>query len=1026
MPLNPSQETAVNTCEGFQLILAGPGSGKTRVITEKILHLLDKGIPANQILALTFSDKAASEMSNRIEAQRPHLDLAIHTFHSFCLDILKENVLASGMSVSGGIISRTTQLVWGLRNIDAFGFEHIQVGNNSAEIVRAVIDGISAFRDELITPAALAEYLERKKGAEVPDGEREYLGLLEDLLKVYRAYEQYKRDGTLIDFDDMIHGAVELLKTNATVRAAYRNRFRYILVDEFQDTNFAQLELIKSLAGDHLCVVGDDDQTIYRFRGAYLTNIRDFREWAQKHAEVLLDRNYRNPPAVLALALRLMAAAPDRQQKDLRTEKPEGEPVTVAACGNEEGEAEYVAAAIGRLAGTTSLPHGEAAERTLEYRDFAVLCRSKKDGAKFQAALRRHGIPSEYQADVDFLRLPVIRDMVAYLQVADNPLVTGVALNRIMKVCSVPETVVQKINAAAGKRARPGSGRSDPEPGNDFVYEVMQDPGDVVPEHAEKIAGIVRMLRHFIEEKERHSLPEIVYEVMMQASGLYRSALNEDAAQVRLYLAKFYEITQEYDRTTPHATIGDFLEYLRFFSAFSVDIEEREEQNAVQVLTVHKSKGKEFPVVFVVDLATNRFPLRYREKTFVVPADLARGLRAGTDEKALFLQEERRLLYVAMTRAEERLYLTYAKWYGDNKRETKPSPFLEEILFRNNPLITLTGPEARGAELPVMDTTPAGELRTSLQKQAIRAIAEMRLVSALQDLVTLERLREYEEKGTEAFDRDGFIGCVDTAVPVYELIATPEPRPILPEKFRFSYSGLKKYQDCPLQFKLAYLLKIPEPPGAAPAASLGSSIHKVIEHLDPARPLREQVPGLLDAFWTPEEYESQTQSGQKKVTAADLVETYIAWLEADRNELVDREKEFAFAFAGKTLHGFIDRIEKTPTGGYVVIDFKSGSKPGDITKKSLPENIQLNVYAMAIRELYGILPERATLFFLKDNKLVDYQPTEDSIGAFTRSLEQMIARIEAGEFPARPDYRHCGWCPYGDLCESREDEGGGE
>ena len=165
MPLNPSQETAVKTC-GFQLILAGPGSGKTRVITEKILHLIDQGIPPGQILALTFSDKAASEMSTRIEEKRPHLDLDIHTFHSFCLDILKENVLASGMSVSGGIISRTTQLVWGLRNIDAFGLAHIQVGNNSAEVIEAVIDGISAFRDELITPSLLAEYLERKKGAD--------------------------------------------------------------------------------------------------------------------------------------------------------------------------------------------------------------------------------------------------------------------------------------------------------------------------------------------------------------------------------------------------------------------------------------------------------------------------------------------------------------------------------------------------------------------------------------------------------------------------------------------------------------------------------------------------------------------------------------------------------------------------------------------------------------------------------------------------------------------------------------------
>ena len=162
MVLNPMQEEAVKN-HGHQLILAGPGSGKTRVITEKILHLIESGVPPDQILALTFSEKAATEMSDRIEEKRPHLGLDIHTFHSFCLDILRENVLASGLSVSGGIISRTNQLVWGLRNIDSFGFEHINLGNNSAEVVKAVIDGISAFRDELITPDILSEYLARKR-----------------------------------------------------------------------------------------------------------------------------------------------------------------------------------------------------------------------------------------------------------------------------------------------------------------------------------------------------------------------------------------------------------------------------------------------------------------------------------------------------------------------------------------------------------------------------------------------------------------------------------------------------------------------------------------------------------------------------------------------------------------------------------------------------------------------------------------------------------------------------------------------
>jgi DNA helicase-2/ATP-dependent DNA helicase PcrA len=961
-------------------------------------------------------------MSDRIEEKRPNLNLAIHTFHSFCLQMMRENVLASGISVSGGIISRTNQLVWGLRNIDAFGFEHIRVGNNSAEVVKAVIDGISAFRDELITPAVLADYLEQKKVTEVSDEEREYLNQISDLLKVYRAYEQYKRDERLIDFDDMIHGAVNLLRTNATVRSAYCNRFKYILVDEFQDTNFAQLELIKQLAGEHLCVVGDDDQTIYRFRGAYLTNIRDFREWAQKHAEIMLDENYRNAPAILALAMQLMKNAPNRQEKNLFTKKPEGELVTIAACGNEDGEAEYVAAEIGKLVGTTYFSHRQGKERTLEYRDFAILSRSRKDGAKFQAALRRHTIPCEYQGDVDFLRLPVIRDMVAYLQIIDNPLVAGVALNRIMKLCSVPETVVQKINAAAGKRAKPGE-RKDPEPGNDFVYEVMQDAAAVVPGHAGEIARIVQMLRHFVEEKERHELPELIYEVMMQASGLYRLALNEDAARVRLYLAKFYEITQEYDRITRHAAISDFLEYLQYFGAFTLDIEEGGEQNAVQIITAHKSKGKEFPVVFVVELAPNRFPLRYREKTFVVPADLARGLKTGDDEKALFLQEERRLLYVAMTRAEERLYLTYAKWYRENKRETKPSPFLEELSFRTNPLVTIIEPPARGADLPVIDTTTVEELKISLQEQTIRAIAEMRLSTALQNLVTLERVREYAERGTAEFDSVGFVGTVRTDTPITDLIGAPPALPVIPETMRFSASGLKKYQDCPLQFRFSYILKIPEPPGASPAAAKGTSVHAVIEHLDPTLPAETQLPGLLKQFWMPDQFESQTQSEQDKVSAYDLIETYLAWQANNRNTILEPEKEFSFTFAGREMHGFIDRIEQTPDGGYVVIDFKSGSsKSSGITKKNLPENIQLNLYAMAIREIYGKLPERATLFYLRDNKLIDYQPTEESVKAFSANLEQMLAKIIAGEFSAQPDYQRCGWCLYGDLCESRETE----
>ncbi|MEI6293449.1 MAG: UvrD-helicase domain-containing protein [Methanomicrobiales archaeon] len=1014
MSLNPDQEKAVKDC-GIQLILAGPGSGKTRVITEKVLHLLDMGTQPSEILALTFSEKAAAEMADRIEEVRPHLNLDISTFHSFCLNILRENVLASGTSVSGGVISRTNQLVWGLRNIDAFGFEHIKVGNNAAEVIKAVIDGTSAFRDELITPDDLGEYLERKQLVQVDDKEREYLLLLADLLKVYRAYGQYKRDENLIDFDDMVHGAVNLFKTNPAIRAIYRSRYRYILVDEFQDTNFAQLELVKEIAGDNLCVVGDDDQTIYRFRGAYLTNIQDFKEWAAGHAETLLGQNYRNSKSILALATQLMANAPNRQHKKLFTEKPDGGLITVAVCGNEEGEAEYVALEIGKLVGTPFYSHHDEKERPYEYRDFAVLCRSRADGQKFQAALRRHSIPCRYKGDVEFMRLPVVRDMAAYLRTIDNPLTAGISLNRIMKACAVPETEVQKINAAAKKNA---------DISNDRVYETMQDAAAIVPGHAQQIGEIVRMLHHFIEDKERHTLVGLVYEVMMQASGLYRSALADDADWARLYLSKFYAITLEYDMITRQASIGDFLEYLQYLSKFSVDIEEREEGNSVQVLTVHKSKGKEFPVVFIVDLANESFPLKYRSKKFTVPADLARGLKTGDNERALFIQEERRLLYVAMTRAEEHLYLTYSKRYGDNKKESKPSEFLEEVSYKDNPLISVIESPARDADLPVMDPTPIEALRTRLQGQAVRAISEMRLTSALQDLIKLERVRMFAERGTSEFDQEAFLANAGASAEI-DAIMAPVHQSVVPTALTFSASALKTYQDCPLFYKFSYLFKIPTPPQAHMV--FGTTIHSVIENLtkspDPSRPLREQAMEILTGLWSSGPYQSKTQENEAWGSAPTLIDNYLSWQEANPNTVVAVEKEFYLTIGGRTIHGFIDRVEQAPNGDYVVIDYKSGKKPTDLTKKLVNEHIQLNLYCLAVQQLYGKLPERAEFFFLKDGNHPAYTPTAGTIKAFEATVSDLINGIITEQFPPRPEYMRCKGCAYGSLCESKETKG---
>ncbi len=244
---NQSQTEAIKGC-GVQLVLAGPGSGKTRVITEKILHMIkENGAKPEEILALTFSEKAAAEMAERLEKETDISRLTIATFHSFCLEVLEDNVLDTGISFNTGLISRTSQLIWGMKSIDSFGFEAVEIGNNGPSVIESIIDGISRFRDELISAEDIEEYLEEKNAQETSADEDIYLGKLSDLLKVYREYENYKRREELLDFDDMIHETVRLFRNKPDIRRQYENRFRYILVDEFQDTNYAQLKLIKLL-----------------------------------------------------------------------------------------------------------------------------------------------------------------------------------------------------------------------------------------------------------------------------------------------------------------------------------------------------------------------------------------------------------------------------------------------------------------------------------------------------------------------------------------------------------------------------------------------------------------------------------------------------------------------------------------------------------------------------------------------------------------------------------------------------------
>jgi DNA helicase-2/ATP-dependent DNA helicase PcrA len=337
------------------LVTAGPGSGKTRVITERIKFLLKTGLKPSEILCLTFSEKAANELKERIQEDedvKEKIDISemtISTYHSFCRHLLLDNTIHTGLGMKGGVIDRPMFLVWGVQNIDKFEFdEHIEIGNNASEIIEKMIDGISVFNDALITPEELESFVQKRlqdpslmKDAD----EVEYIHLLDNLTKIYKEYVKFKKEKDVMDFDDLIVEANKLLankdKPNALKSA--QEKYKHILIDEFQDNNYAQFSVVKNLVKDgNVTAVGDADQNIYRFQGAYTEIFQDFKKAFPDHTEVVLAKNWRNPKHVIAVSNQLLEQDAFRETKTIVPTKEDSQKVNVVECSSEFAQAEFI------------------------------------------------------------------------------------------------------------------------------------------------------------------------------------------------------------------------------------------------------------------------------------------------------------------------------------------------------------------------------------------------------------------------------------------------------------------------------------------------------------------------------------------------------------------------------------------------------------------------------------------------------------------------------------------------------------
>jgi len=393
MELNQAQNQAVEHTSSPLLLVAGPGSGKTRVIIERIVRLVNSGIKPDEILCLTFTKKATEEMSQRLENQ-DITDVQINTFHSFAKSVLQDNVLESGVNISSGVIKRSAQLAWGLKNIDSFGFEHVTIGNNAEDLIRSIIDGIRTFKDELISPDMLKKYLDKMESEELTEEKRDLINRLSDLHRVYVKYQEFWEAKSVIDFNDIVVEAINLLKTKPLIQQKLQNKYKHILVDEFQDNNYAQLEIVKLISnGIDVTAVGDDDQSIFRFQGAYMKNFSDFEKHFTNTKIINLDQNYRSTQNIVNLSNSIVSNIDERQKKNLFSKNIEGEKVKVGICTNENAEVEYVVKTIKELLGKP-ITREDGEKGVISYSDIAILSRSRKSGVKFVKSLKAPGCMS--------------------------------------------------------------------------------------------------------------------------------------------------------------------------------------------------------------------------------------------------------------------------------------------------------------------------------------------------------------------------------------------------------------------------------------------------------------------------------------------------------------------------------------------------------------------------------------------------------------------------------------------------------
>lgn len=953
--LNPAQRRAVLHGEGPLLIVAGAGTGKTKVITHRIARLIAaKAAHPDEILAVTFTEKAANEMEARVDVLVPYTSsfAEISTFNSFGERVLRDYALDAGYPPDFRLLADVDQAIFFRENLFRLPLDYYRPLGQPTRHIQEVLEAIGRLKQEDVRSEDYVRYAEELGRKASTEDEKETARKHAEIARVFAAYQSLLQSQGLIDFEDQVTRVVDLLRRRPSVLDELRRRFRYILVDEFQDTNFVQFELVKMLASGHrnLTVVGDDDQSIFRFRGASLSNILEFEEVFPEARRIVLTRNYRSTQPILDASYRLIQHNnPNRLEFKDKVDK------RLRAAARGRGKSIH-------MLSFDTLAHeaDAAADRVLEihgrgsaWRDMAVLVRRNADADPYLRSFNMKQIPFRFSGSRGLYQQVEIKVIVAFIRALtdfDNSRdLFYLALSDVYK--ANPYDMSRIAGYAEKKNLSLHS-----------VFKAIAEgpsPVEIKPEAEAMIKRIFADILAFADMAATKNAGAVVY-AFLETSGYLKSLVCPMTleSEVRVKNVRlFFDKIQGFSELVEDDSIRSFARYLDLLAEVGdnpATSEAELDEDAVNVLTVHKAKGLEFGTIFLVGLIEDRFPGRERRERIPVPDGVLKESLPGREN---YLQEERRLFYVAMTRARRALYLTWARDYG-TRRLKKVSPFVLEAL-----------------DIPKM---PEEVLKASV----------------------LEEIRRY---------------ALAAGRPTTPAAVRPSGA------LRLSLVRVEDYLVCPLKYKFRHDMRVPVLPHHSIVFGrvLHGVIHSYLKKRMSGRTVSEEE--VIEEYhedWVNEGFLSREHEELRKAEGERALRLFYRREEGSGRRPAFLERPFRWQERGLRFSGRFDRVDFEEAGP-VIIDFKtsetSSQKEAD---RAAADSLQMDVYALSYLKTEGMLPVETRLHFLGSDIVGRAAKGEREMTRAAEKIGEAAAGIKAGDFKARPDWHNCSTCAFKTICPS--------